>query len=114
MNATEPVPVEERLHAAKAAAEQADDDDQARREHDGKLLAHIDEIFSYHAPDDAGLAAIARIRDGAKEFAEILYRNVPPCADRTLALQHLRDSMMRANAGVALKGVGLNATWKPR
>ena len=35
-------------------------------------------------------------------FAKILMENVPECADRTIAIRKVRESVFNANAAVAL------------
>ncbi len=63
------------------------------------------DIFSYHAPTGTQPDQYAKIREGAKAFAEILVANTPQSADQTAALRKLRECVMTANASIALDGV---------
>jgi hypothetical protein len=65
----------------------------------------IDEIFTYHPPDDEQRIAYENIRSSAKEMAHTLMNYCPPSEDRNAALRQLRDCVMTANASVALKGL---------
>jgi hypothetical protein len=67
-------------------------------------LEDLDDIFSYHPPDDHQLVAYERIRWGAHEFAAVILQNTPPSADQSAAIRKLRECVMTANAAVALKG----------
>ena len=64
----------------------------------------IDDIFSYHAPEPGQPEKYEAIRAGAKAFAQVLIANTPQCPDQTVAVRHLRDCVMQANAAIALKG----------
>ncbi len=66
------------------------------------LLNHI---FSYHSPTSETLPKYAALREAARHFAKTILMNVPPGADRTLAIVKVREAVMTANAGVALDGV---------
>jgi hypothetical protein len=67
----------------------------------------LDELFSYHVPEGDQIERYQRLRTAAKIFAnEILY-SCPPSADRSAAVRLLRESLMTANAAVALKGLNL-------
>lgn len=67
-----------------------------------ELDAAIEDVFSYHAPDAAGLEGIANIRRAASLFAESIVMNAPPSADRSSAIRHVRNAMMEANAAIVL------------
>lgn len=64
----------------------------------------LDNIFEYHAPDEAQREAYQCIRSAAKDFARILLENTPSSADQSAAIRLLRECVMTANASVALKG----------
>ena len=64
----------------------------------------IDELFTYHAPNEEQIAKYAAIRDKAKEFALVLDANCPPSADRTFAMRQLQDCVMTANRSIACNG----------
>lgn len=63
------------------------------------------EIFSYHPPNKITLPKYEHLRAAAKYFASVILLTVPPGADRTCALRHVRDAVMTANSGVALDGL---------
>ena len=65
---------------------------------------NIADVFSYHAPGGYDLEHYQALRDGARTFAEVILANCPPCADQQAALRKVREAVMTANAGVALKG----------
>lgn len=69
--------------------------------------ASLDDVFSYHAPNEAQREQYVAIRVAAKVFAGTILALVPPCADRTVALRNVREAVMNANAAVALEGRGL-------
>jgi hypothetical protein len=66
--------------------------------------AKLDDIFSYHAPTGEQPAQYEAIRAAAKVFAKVLVANTPPSADQTAAIRKLRESVMTANAAIALHG----------
>src|SRR5262249_38266141 len=61
-------------------------------------------VFSHHDATPEKLAHYDAIHVGAKRFAEVILANVPAAADRSAALQLLRESTMTACAAVALDG----------
>lgn len=65
---------------------------------------NIDDVFTYHAPDDQQRVAYEQIRDGAKALARIILEQTPKCGDQQAALRLLREAVMTANAAVALHG----------
>jgi predicted ABC-type ATPase len=67
----------------------------------------INELFTYHAPDAEQQKQYEVIRDCAKHFAIVIMKNVPHGADRTAAIRKLRECVMTANAGIALRGLSL-------
>jgi hypothetical protein len=64
----------------------------------------LDTVFKYHPPDADQIPKYQAVRDAARYFAEVITVNVPPCADRTVALRKIREAVMTANAAIALKG----------
>lgn len=62
------------------------------------------DIFSHHPPEPGQAERYDAIRRGALAFAEVIVENTPPSADQTVAIRKLRESVMVANAAVALKG----------
>lgn len=66
---------------------------------------NLDSIFTYHPADDLQVIRYEAIRSKAKEMAEVILDNTPLCADQTAAIRKLRESVMTANAAIALKGI---------
>lgn len=65
---------------------------------------NLDDVFTYHAPDEQQQVAYQQVRLFAKEFAQAILIHCPPCADQQAALRHVREAVMTANAAIALKG----------
>jgi hypothetical protein len=65
---------------------------------------NVDDVFSYHAPDEEQRAALITLREQAREMAHAILDFVPPSADQQAALRLLRECTMTANAGIMLKG----------
>jgi hypothetical protein len=64
-------------------------------------LENLIEIFTYHNEEWKNKHYIA-MRAAAHYFAEIIILNTPDCADRSAALRKVRETVMTANAAVAL------------
>jgi hypothetical protein len=64
----------------------------------------IEDVFTYHAPDEEQRGKYERLRAAAKEFAKVLAEETPLCADQFAAMRLLRETVMTANAAIALKG----------
>jgi hypothetical protein len=67
----------------------------------------LDDVFTYHAPNEEQKLAYSWVREGAKAFAATILARVPSCPDRTIALRKIREAVMDANAAIALEGRGL-------
>lgn len=65
----------------------------------------VDQIFTYHKPSPEQTLAYEAIRSAAKSYALVILKYVHECADRTVALRSIRESVMTANAAVALGGL---------
>lgn len=63
----------------------------------------IDDIFTFH-DDPAKIPAYQNVREAAKQFAKVLVKNTPACADQTAAVRKVREAVMTANAAIALDG----------
>jgi hypothetical protein len=63
----------------------------------------IDYLFTFHDDPDK-TPHYVEIREAAKAFAKVIIRHTPPCGDRVLAIQHVREAVMFSNASVALSG----------
>lgn len=57
--------------------------------------------FTYHAPAHDQLVRYGSIRAEAKEFADLLLRICPESRELSLALTHLEEASMWANASIA-------------
>lgn len=67
--------------------------------------AVLRDIFTYHAPEPDQIPKYNAIRDAAYEFAKVIVANTPKCADQSVAIRHIREASMVANAAIALKGL---------
>lgn len=65
----------------------------------------IDIRFTYHPPTEAKITRMVEIREKAKELAYLLNSNVRDGREQSLAVTHLEDVVMWANAGIAREGV---------
>lgn len=61
----------------------------------------IDNWFTYHPPSGKQAVNYEALRSSARQFANVINRLVPDCADKTHSLRVLRDSVMWANAAIA-------------
>jgi len=61
----------------------------------------LDVNFTYHAPKADQPERYVRIRDKAHELAILISELCPPSRELSLALTHLEDSTMWANASIA-------------
>lgn len=66
---------------------------------------NLDQIFTYHPADTQQLEAYVAVRAAAKDLAAAILEHVPPCADQNAALRIVREAVMTANAGIALRGI---------
>jgi hypothetical protein len=57
--------------------------------------------FTYHTPKDGQVERYQRIRDAAHEFARLVNSECPESREKSLAVTHLEDSVMWANAAIA-------------
>lgn len=57
--------------------------------------------FTYHAPKEGQPEKYENIRDEAKQLAETIVLLVPESREQALALTHLEQAVMWANAGIA-------------
>lgn len=63
----------------------------------------IENLFTYHAPRGDQQERYQKIRDAAKVFAGVVVANTKPSADQAVAIRKLRESVMVANASIALE-----------
>jgi hypothetical protein len=69
-----------------------------------ELEQWLDEVFTYHAPDEDDRRAYQAIRGDAKRLVKTIVQNTAKCADQTAAIRKVREAVMTANAARALKG----------
>jgi hypothetical protein len=66
--------------------------------------SQLDDIFEYHAWDENKIIKGRIVRKVlAEAFAQII-ENVPPCADRSVALRKLREARMDCNSAITHDG----------
>jgi hypothetical protein len=65
----------------------------------------IDNRFTYHNPESDGqVQKYKDIRQTAKQFAELLNELCPDSREKLLAITHLEEVVMWANASIARNG----------
>ena len=69
---------------------------------DSKTEKMIENWFTYHSPINTQPRRYETIRRTAKDMARVIAANCPPCEDRDQAFRSLRDSVMWANASIAV------------
>jgi hypothetical protein len=57
--------------------------------------------FTYHAPQNGQVDLYQQIRDAAHELAKLLDASCPDSREKSLAITHLEDAVMWANASIA-------------
>jgi hypothetical protein len=62
----------------------------------------IENTFSYHAPKGDQAERYEKIRAKARELAEVIVECTPGSPDQTAAIRKLRESVMTANAAIAI------------
>lgn len=71
----------------------------------GVTEENVHDVFTYHAPEGDMPQRYEALRYAAEQLAEVILCNVPVCADQQAALRKVREAVMTANAGIALKGI---------
>lgn len=66
-----------------------------------RVQKQIDNNFVYHKPVEGQQERYVRIRDNARSYAGLLATNCPESRELSLALTHLEDVVMWANAAIA-------------
>ena len=61
----------------------------------------IEKRFTYHAPSGNQPTLYDIIRDRAKGFAEVIESVTPESREQSLAITHLEQAVMWANAAIA-------------
>ena len=70
--------------------------------------ADLDNWFRYHPPTPEQVPVFEAIRDAGYQMAETIIATVPASPDRTVAVRHIREAVMNANASLACYPEGLN------
>jgi len=63
--------------------------------------AELDNRFTYHPPKGDQAIRYEAIRAQARDFAAFLDKKVPDSREKSLAMTHLEDAVMWANAAIA-------------
>lgn len=72
-------------------------------DHMNKDFDYLSEVFTYHPPkSQAQIEQFQAIRNAGFEFADLIRKVVPPCRESDNAIDHVRNAVMWANAGLAL------------
>lgn len=67
-------------------------------------LENIEAAFTYQKADRQQLEHFAIVREALIAAGKAMLRVVPPCMDRTLALERLRECRMWANSAISFHG----------
>ena len=62
----------------------------------------IDNIFMYHAPKGNQAERYVRLREKAKELANLIAEETPQSREQSLAFTSLQQTVMWANAAIAI------------
>lgn len=62
--------------------------------------------FTYHPPKDGQAKRYEEIRDYAHGFASLINNQCPESREKSLAVTHLEEAVMWANAAIARHGDG--------
>jgi hypothetical protein len=65
-------------------------------------IEFIEETFSYHAPKEGQVEKYAELREKAKELAYLIEKDCPNSREKSLAITNLQQSIMFANASIAI------------
>lgn len=64
----------------------------------------VEDMFEYHALDDAQKERGRVVREALKAAVRVIIANVPPCPDRTVAIRKLREARMDSNSAITHGG----------
>lgn len=62
----------------------------------------VDNVFMYHPPSGTQAARYESLREKAKELAKLIQTSTPESREQSLALTHLQETVMFANAAIAI------------
>jgi hypothetical protein len=63
---------------------------------------HFENIFSYHATTDTQVFKYSTIREMAKQLAYLIDHSCPDSHEKSVAIMHLQNTVMWANASIAI------------
>lgn len=63
---------------------------------------NLDQVFTYHAPKGTQQERYVALRNKAKELAVLVQETTPESREQSLALTALQQSVMWANAAIAI------------
>ncbi len=66
------------------------------------MSMELERMFTYQVPDSEKIEKYRIIREKAKELALLIEKECPVSIERSGAINRLRESMMWANASIAL------------
>jgi len=67
-----------------------------------KSAFDIDRVFTYHAPKNDQPERYGQLRGRAQDMAKMIEEFCPPSRERSLALTNLQQTVMWANAAIAI------------
>lgn len=62
----------------------------------------IDNIFTYHKPNEDQIPRYEAIRKAGKTLAKTILSATPGCPDQRVAIRKVREAVMVANAAIAI------------
>lgn len=62
----------------------------------------LDNIFTYHPPVGDQSEKYQKLREKAKEYAQLIVDLTPQSAEQTLAIRKVQEASMMANAAIAI------------
>lgn len=68
---------------------------------DDTMIARLENDYIYHAPKDGQPERYQAIREKTKELALLIVQLTPPSREQSLALTHVEEASMLANAAIA-------------
>lgn len=66
-----------------------------------QIAKQIENNFTYHAPKGDQAERYTSLREKAKEFAVMINELCPDSREKSIAITHLEESVMQANAAIA-------------
>jgi hypothetical protein len=66
--------------------------------------ADLKKRFTYHPPKEGQAELYSELRNSAHEFAILINESAPESREKSLAMTHLEEAVMWANAAIARNG----------